>query len=85
MGAHQSSATSRSGARELQPRGGGGEGRAGELNGGVTVVRMRWRGVSLTAAGSAMVVMAVELSSEGNERGRTPGRCEVCRVLRRLL
>jgi hypothetical protein len=34
--AHQSSASSRSGARELRPRGGGGEGRARELNGGVT-------------------------------------------------
>jgi hypothetical protein len=37
MEAHRSSASGRSGARELQPRGGGGEGRASELNGGVTV------------------------------------------------
>jgi hypothetical protein len=38
-GAHRSSASGRSGARELQPRGGGGERRAGEVNGGVAVAR----------------------------------------------
>jgi hypothetical protein len=38
-GAHWSSASGRSGARELRPRGGGGEGRAGKLNDGVTVGR----------------------------------------------
>jgi hypothetical protein len=34
-GAHQSSASGRSGARELRPRGRGGERRTGEFNGGV--------------------------------------------------
>jgi hypothetical protein len=38
-GAHQSSASGRSGARELRPRGGGEEGRAGELNDGVAASR----------------------------------------------
>jgi hypothetical protein len=38
-GAHQSSTSGFSGAQELRPRGGGGEGRAGELNGGVTAGR----------------------------------------------
>jgi hypothetical protein len=36
MGAHWSLASSRSDARELRPRGEGGEGRVGELNDGVT-------------------------------------------------
>jgi hypothetical protein len=36
-GAHRSSASGRSGARELRPMGGGGEGQAGELNDGVAV------------------------------------------------
>jgi hypothetical protein len=35
VGAHWSSASGRFGARELRPRGGGGEGRAGEFNDGV--------------------------------------------------
>jgi hypothetical protein len=39
VGAHRSSASGRSGARELRPRGRGGEGRAGELNNGVTAGR----------------------------------------------
>jgi hypothetical protein len=38
-GAHRSSASGRSGARELRPRGGGGERRAGEFNDGVAAVR----------------------------------------------
>jgi hypothetical protein len=38
-GAHRSSASSRSGAQELRPRGGREEGRAGELNGGVAAAR----------------------------------------------
>jgi hypothetical protein len=38
-GAHRSSASSHSGARELRPRGGGEEGRVGELNGGVVAAR----------------------------------------------
>jgi hypothetical protein len=48
-------------------------------------VRRWWRGVSPAAAGSAMAVMAVELKSRGNERGRTSRRCEGGRVLGRLL
>jgi hypothetical protein len=39
VGAHRSSASGRSGARELWPRGGGREGRSSELNGGVTAGR----------------------------------------------
>jgi hypothetical protein len=35
VGAHRSSASGRSSAPELRPRGGGGEGRAGEFNNGV--------------------------------------------------
>jgi hypothetical protein len=38
-GAHRSSASSRSGARELRPRGGGGQRRAGEFNDRVVMVR----------------------------------------------
>jgi hypothetical protein len=38
-GAHQSSASGHSGARELRPRGGREDGRAGELNGGVVAAR----------------------------------------------
>jgi hypothetical protein len=38
-GAHRSSASDRSGARELRPRGGGGERRAGEFNDGVAAAR----------------------------------------------
>jgi hypothetical protein len=38
-GTHRSSASGRSGARELRPRGGGGEGWAGEFNDGVTAGR----------------------------------------------
>jgi hypothetical protein len=38
-GAHRSSASGRSGARKLQPRGGGGERWAGEVNGGVAAAR----------------------------------------------
>jgi hypothetical protein len=38
-GAHRSSASGRSGARELRPRGGGGEGWADEFNDGVTMGR----------------------------------------------
>jgi hypothetical protein len=38
-GAHRSSHSGHSGAQELRPRGGGEEGRAGELNGGVAAAR----------------------------------------------
>jgi hypothetical protein len=38
-GANRSSASGRSDARELRPKGGGGEGRVGELNDGVTASR----------------------------------------------
>jgi hypothetical protein len=38
-GAHWSSASGHSGARELRPRGGGGEGRVGKLNDGVAAGR----------------------------------------------
>jgi hypothetical protein len=48
-------------------------------------VGRRWRGISPVALGSAMVVTEVELRSGGNERGRTPGRCEGGGVLGRLL
>jgi hypothetical protein len=44
-----------------------------------------WRGVSPATLGLATTVMAVELRSMGNERGRTPGRCEGGGVLGRLL
>jgi hypothetical protein len=51
-GAHQSSVSGRSGARDLRPRGRGGEGRAGELNDGVTA---GWEAVEgrLTGSGAS--------------------------------
>jgi hypothetical protein len=85
VGARWSSASGRSIARELRPRGGGGVGRAGELNGGVTTGRGQWRGVSPAVLDSAMAVTVVELRSGGNERGRTPRWCEGGGVLGRLL
>jgi hypothetical protein len=51
-GAHRSSAPSRSGAREVRPRGRGGEGRAGEFNDGVTVGREAVEG-RLTSGGAS--------------------------------
>jgi hypothetical protein len=51
-GAHQSSASSLSGARELRPRGRGGEGRAGELNDGVAAGREAVEG-RLTGGGAS--------------------------------
>jgi hypothetical protein len=66
---HQSSAFGRSDARELRPRGGGGEGRAGELNGRVTAVGRLWRGVSPVASGSAIAETVVELRRGGGCRG----------------
>jgi hypothetical protein len=60
LGAHRSSASGRSGARELQPKGGRGGGRADELNGGVTAAREAVEG-RLTGDG--------ELGSEGRQRG----------------
>jgi hypothetical protein len=51
-GAHRSSASDHSGARELRPRGGGEEGRAGELNGGVAAAREAVEG-RLTGGGAS--------------------------------
>jgi hypothetical protein len=51
LGAHRSSASSRSSARELRPRGGGEEGRLGEPSGGVAVAREAVEG-RLTDGGS---------------------------------
>jgi hypothetical protein len=51
-GAHRSSASGPSGARELRPRGGGEEGWAGELNGGVAVAREALEG-RLTGGGAS--------------------------------
>jgi hypothetical protein len=53
---------------------GAGEGMEGPV--GSPWVGRRWRGDSLAASVSAMVVTAVELKSGGNERGRTPGQCD---------
>jgi hypothetical protein len=63
-GAHRSSASGRSGARELRPRGGGEEGRLGEPNGGVAAAREVVEG-RLTGGGS--------FGSEGRWRGRGEG------------
>jgi hypothetical protein len=63
-GARRSSASGRSGARELRPKGGRGEGRAGELNGGVAFAREVVEG-RLTGDG--------KLGSEGLRRGRGEG------------
>jgi hypothetical protein len=63
LGAHRSSASDRSGARELRPRGGGGEGWAGEFNDGV-------------AAGREAVGVSHQrwsLSSEGQRGGHGEG------------
>jgi hypothetical protein len=51
-GAHRSLASGHSGARELRPRGGGEEVRAGELNGGVAVAREAVEG-RLTGGGAS--------------------------------
>jgi hypothetical protein len=50
-GARRSSASGRSGARELRPRGGGEEGRVGEPNGGVAAAQEAVEG-RLTGGGS---------------------------------
>jgi hypothetical protein len=50
-GAHRRSPSGHSGAQELRPRGGGEEGRAGELNGGVAVARGAMEG-RLTGGGA---------------------------------
>jgi hypothetical protein len=52
-GAHRSSASGRSGARELRPRGGGGERRAGEFNDGVAEAREAVEGHLTGGAASA--------------------------------
>jgi hypothetical protein len=51
-GAHRSSASGRSGAQELRPRGGGVEGRARELNDGVATAREAVEG-RLTGGGAS--------------------------------
>jgi hypothetical protein len=51
-GAHRSSASGHSIAREFRPRGGGEEGRAGELNGGVVAAREVVEG-RLTGSGAS--------------------------------
>jgi hypothetical protein len=51
-GAHRSSASGHSGARELRPRGRGEEGRAGKLNGGVATARDAVEGC-LTGGGAS--------------------------------
>jgi hypothetical protein len=53
---------------------GAGEGMEGPA--GSPWVRRRWRGDSPAASVSAMVVIAVELKSGGNETGGTLGRCD---------
>jgi hypothetical protein len=63
-GAHQSSASGRSSARELRPRGGGEEGRVGEPNGGVAAASEAVEGC-LTGGGS--------FGLEGRWRGRGEG------------
>jgi hypothetical protein len=64
-GAHQSSGSGHSGARELRPRGGGEEGRAGELNGRVAAA---WEAVKgcLTGGGAS----AQKGDSEGTLRAK---------------
>jgi hypothetical protein len=59
-----SSASGRSGARDLRPRGGGEEGRVGEPNGGVAAAREAVEG-RLTSGGS--------FGSYGRRRGRGEG------------
>jgi hypothetical protein len=77
-GAHRSSVSGRSDARVLRPRGGGGEGWAGELNGGVTA---GWEavggGISSTAAGSAVAVMTVSSGVGEMRRGGRQGSVRV--------
>jgi hypothetical protein len=63
-GARRSSASGRSGARELRPRGVGEEGQVGEPNGGVAAAREAVEG-RLTGGGS--------FSLEGRWRGRGEG------------
>jgi hypothetical protein len=63
-GARRRSASGRSRARELRPRGGGGEGRVGEPNGGVAAAREAVEGC-LTGGGS--------FGSEGRRRGHGEG------------
>jgi hypothetical protein len=63
-GARWSSASGRSGARELRPRGGGEEGQVGEPNGGVAAAREAVEG-RLTGGGS--------FGSEGRRRGHSEG------------
>jgi hypothetical protein len=63
-GARRSSASGRSGARELRPRGGREGGRAGELNGGVAAAR---------EVVEEHLTGARNFGSEGRRRGRGEG------------
>jgi hypothetical protein len=69
-GARQSSASGRSGARELRPRGGGVEGRVGEPNGGVVAAREAVEG-RLTSNGEGAV--RAKRGSVGGVGGFTEG------------
>jgi hypothetical protein len=59
-GAHRSSVSGHSSARELRPRGGGEEGQVGKLNGGVAAAREAMEG-RLTGGGA--------LARKGNGEG----------------
>jgi hypothetical protein len=67
-GARRSSASGRSGARELRPRGGREEGWAGELNGGVAAAREAVEG-RLTGGGTS----AQKGDGEGMVRAKREG------------
>jgi hypothetical protein len=71
-GAHRSSASGHSGVRELRPRGGGEEGRAGELNGGVAAAREAVEG-RLTGGGAS----AQKGDGEGTLRAKRERALEV--------
>jgi hypothetical protein len=64
LGARRSTASGRSGARELRLRGGREEGRAGELNGGVAAAREMVEG---------RLTSGENFGSEGRRRGRGEG------------
>jgi hypothetical protein len=85
IAARRSSAFGRSSAWDLRPRGGGGEGRTGKLNGGVisgleVVEGCLTGGIRFGNGGDGGGAQ-----ERGNERGRTPGQCEGGSVLGRVL